>query len=177
MVEGALCPCRTPRFLCDEMLRGVGQWLRVAGYDTRLPEAGWPDEYLLEEAQREDRWLVTADRDLLAFAAAPFNVIYLAGEDQTSRLRDLTRLLDLDWCHHPFSRCKACNTRLVRATEADRARLCPPDHQLNGDVLLCPRCQQLFWEGSHVRRMRQQLEHMNHWRRGDAGVSQPPSDR
>ena len=25
------------KFLCDEMLKGLGRWLRVAGYDTVMP--------------------------------------------------------------------------------------------------------------------------------------------
>jgi len=50
--SGILCPLNTPRFVCDEMLRGLGEWLRVAGYDTHMPEEG------------------TEDRDVLAMAAA-----------------------------------------------------------------------------------------------------------
>jgi hypothetical protein len=29
-----------PRFLCDEMLVGLGRWLRIAGYDTAIAERG-----------------------------------------------------------------------------------------------------------------------------------------
>ena len=29
-----------PRFLCDEMLKGVGRWLRAAGYDTVIAAGG-----------------------------------------------------------------------------------------------------------------------------------------
>jgi uncharacterized protein len=28
------------RFLCDEMLRGLGRWLRAAGYDTVIADGG-----------------------------------------------------------------------------------------------------------------------------------------
>jgi hypothetical protein len=31
---------RELRFLCDEMLRGLGRWPRAAGYDTVIA-AGW----------------------------------------------------------------------------------------------------------------------------------------
>jgi hypothetical protein len=33
---------QVPRFLCDEMLRGLGRWLRAAGYDTVIAEVGFP---------------------------------------------------------------------------------------------------------------------------------------
>jgi uncharacterized protein with PIN domain len=28
--------------LCDEMLKGLGRWLRAAGYDTVIAAAGFP---------------------------------------------------------------------------------------------------------------------------------------
>ena len=31
------------RFLCDEMLAGLGRWLRIAGYDTAIARRGRRD--------------------------------------------------------------------------------------------------------------------------------------
>lgn len=166
MIQGAFCPLGEPRFICDEMLQGLGQWLRVAGYDTRLPEEGWPDRRLLEEARRESRWLVTADTDLLGFREAPLYVVHLSEDDQEGRLKQLTQLMDLDWCYRPFSRCKTCNTPLETAGDDAVARLVSPHIELEGQtVLLCPNCEKLFWAGSHVRRMRETLRRLNQWRK------------
>lgn len=35
------------RLLCDEMLKGIGRWLRAAGYDTAIAQDGVADEDLL----------------------------------------------------------------------------------------------------------------------------------
>ncbi|MGM0434316.1 MAG: DUF5615 family PIN-like protein, partial [Pseudomonadota bacterium] len=49
------------RLLCDEMLNGIAQWLRVAGHDTTVPTPGLPDDQLMAQARAEGRWLLTAD--------------------------------------------------------------------------------------------------------------------
>ena len=41
------------RFLCDEMLRGVGRSLRVAGYDTLIAPSGTEDADLLALATHQ----------------------------------------------------------------------------------------------------------------------------
>lgn len=160
-IEGALCPLEPPRFLCDEMLRGFGQWLRVAGYDTTLPTSGTQDRDVLGAAMDENRWLVTRDRELLEHRDAPQYVIYLASNGLEANLRELTRRLDLDWQHAPFSRCKRCNTPLEPGNLPDHDK---PPHIWQRVICHCPRCKQVFWEGSHVRRMREKLLRFSRWR-------------
>ncbi|PAU82106.1 hypothetical protein CK501_02865 [Halovibrio salipaludis] len=147
------------------MLNGIAQWLRVAGYDTAVPTPGLSDDQLMDQACTEGRWLVTADSDLLAFAEASRYVIYLQGGDDEARLRELTLRLDLDWCRAPFTLCRNCNTPLHEASGWEVAHYYPESVCLDGQsVWACSVCRQLFWEGSHVRRMRAQLETMNRWR-------------
>ncbi|HEY9119776.1 MAG TPA: DUF5615 family PIN-like protein [Marinobacter sp.] len=165
LIEGSLCPLAPLRFLCDEMLNSLAQWLRIAGYDASLPAQGAQDRQLVDQARAEQRWIITADSDLLEFACAPFYVIYLAGQDEPARLRELTLRLDLDWCFAPFSRCKNCNTSLHTASDREKQQFYPHlPAQSAQRVLACPTCRQLYWEGSHVRRMRHRLELMNMWR-------------
>ncbi|MFN2361665.1 MAG: DUF5615 family PIN-like protein [Marinobacter sp.] len=165
MIEGSLCSLAPLRFLCDEMLISLAQWLRVAGYDAAVSSPGAADLQLVERAKAEQRWLITADSDLLAFASAPFYVIFLAEQGEQARLRELTLQLDLDWCFAPFSRCKNCNTPLRSATDREMTTFHPgaPDWPAE-KILACARCRQLYWEGSHVKRMRRTLELMNGWR-------------
>jgi hypothetical protein len=167
IIEGSLCSLAPWRFLCDEMLSGLVQWLRVAGYDTSLPTQGAPDRQLVHQARHEDRWIITADTDLLTFNAAPCYVIYLTEKTEPERLRELTDRLNLDWYPAPFSRCKNCNTPLRVASERDLARFSPGVPKTAPQpIMACERCRQLFWQGSHVKRMSQQLEAMNRWRQG-----------
>jgi uncharacterized protein len=165
MIEGSLCSLAPLRFLCDEMLNSLAQWLRIAGYDAAVPVQGATDRQLVDQARAEQRWIITADSDLLEFACAPFYVIYLAEQGEQERLRELTLRLDLEWCFDPFSRCKNCNTPLKTASEQEINTFYPGAPKWPEEtVLACTTCRQLYWEGSHVRRMRQALEAMNGWR-------------
>jgi|AntRauMinimDraft_4_1070384.scaffolds.fasta_scaffold04181_3 hypothetical protein len=158
---GAFCPLEVPRFIADEMLQGAGQWLRVAGYDTALPVNGTRDRHILERAVNEDRWLVTRDRELARHRLAPQYVILVSGNSLEANLRDLTRLIDLDWFLAPFSRCKRCNSLLGNGNPPGTAAEAPVGAS---EVSHCPYCNQVYWLGSHVRRMHGQLVRFNRWR-------------
>ena len=43
------------KFLCDEMLKRLGQWLRVAGYDVLMLPDGTSDRELIQRAVEEHR--------------------------------------------------------------------------------------------------------------------------
>ena len=91
-----------PRFLCDEMLHGLGRWLRAAGYDTVIAEGGIPDRELARRCAGEDRILLTKDRHL-ATAAGIAPVVLVKGKSIGETARALRTALDIDWEHAPFS--------------------------------------------------------------------------
>lgn len=150
-----------PRFLCDEMLQGLARWLRAAGYDTGLPAPRMSDRALLELAQAEDRLLLSRDRKLLELRGAAARVCVLRSNTLHDWICTLNRRYSLDWQLQPFSRCLRCNTALEEADPARRIQL-PERSRVSARALRwCPHCRQLYWEGSHVRRMRARLCHWN----------------
>ena len=146
------------RFLCDEMLKGVARWLRVAGYDAVVACDRTQDRFLLERASKEGRILLTRDRKLAASRPAEANVVLLKCEDLDECFRELRDRLGVDWLHRPFSRCLACNTPLVEVGQ-DRWNEIPEySREQASRLFLCPSCNQLFWDGSHVARMQERLK-------------------
>ncbi|MBI1422841.1 MAG: hypothetical protein GC149_05180 [Gammaproteobacteria bacterium] len=147
-----------PKFLVDEMLQRLGRWLRAAGYDTVIATNAAPDYYLLRQAIDEDRLLLTCDRELMQHRRAPEHVILLRGTTLEECVQELSRQLHLDWQYDPFSRCLVCNSLLLSATPEQQEQA--PDSVTERELpaLYCPTCQQVFWEGSHVKRMRHQLD-------------------
>lgn len=144
------------KLLCDAMLKGLARWLRVAGYDTELPRPGEGDRDLIERARREGRRLVTRDRKLLEFRHADETVIHLQSNSLENCVVELSARLPIDWQYRPFSRCLVCNRALEPASKA-RREAAPTD--VRGQALWqCPACGRLYWEGSHVRRMRRRLQ-------------------
>lgn len=146
------------RFLCDEMLARLGRWLRAAGYDVVIAESGEDDRELLQQACDEDRLFITRDRKIEEHREAAGRVVLLEGNQLSEQLKELSWLCSIDWLCQPFSRCLECNSELVVAEDAVRKQV-PPEALREGEVLLyCPHCDQPYWYGSHVRRMRKKLE-------------------
>ncbi len=152
--------CRE-RFLCDEMLARLGRWLRAAGYDVLIAEAGEADKELLQRARNDDRLLITRDRKIEEHREAAGRVVLLDANQLSGQLKELSWLCSIDWLCHPFSRCLECNTKLVVADDSVRRRV--PSQALRADekLLYCPHCDQPYWHGSHVRRMQNKLKQLS----------------
>jgi uncharacterized protein with PIN domain len=129
------------RFLVDVMLMRLGRWLRLLGMDVANPP-GTDDRELLELARREERTLMTRDRQLAemcASAAVPCLLVQSSFlEEQLRELSALGLALELN-----PQRCTLCNVPLAAVTE---------------QLWKCEGCGKLYWEGSHRRRMEETLQ-------------------
>lgn len=145
------------KFMVDEMLMRLGRWLRAAGYDTAIAEAGMCDRDIYDQALREGRLLITRDRKMLEFRGAGERVIVLDAGSLDAQARDLARKLGIDWTHRPFSRCLVCNAPLVRGGPESLRRVPANSRNELEAVYRCDACGKIYWDGSHVRRMRRKL--------------------
>lgn len=144
------------RLAADEMLRGLGRWLRVAGHDTLIAEPGEGDTPLLARSRAEGRMLLTRDRALAERAGSDGVWLRAAGLDEAAR--EVRERLGLDWRLAPFSRCLVDNAELDEAGPRAQADLPPRARVLGGPLRCCPACGRLYWPGSHVRRMWARLD-------------------
>ncbi|WP_404840884.1 Mut7-C RNAse domain-containing protein [Alkalilimnicola ehrlichii] len=94
----------------------------------------------------EERYLITRDRGFLERRDAERWVVLLETQALDDQARLLRERLGINWLRAPFSRCLVCNCRLHTVLGRQ------------GDLRYCCRCQKLYWEGSHVRRMRCRLK-------------------
>lgn len=145
------------RFLCDEMLERLGRWLRAAGYDVLMLPGGTDDRTLIANARADRRTLLTCDRHMAAHAGATADIVLLECNGLDDCVTALQRQLPVDWLHAPFTRCMTCNTPLVPADAAQCREIPPPAQASPLRPRYCPCCRQLFWDGSHVARMRERL--------------------
>ena len=142
-----------PRILCDEMLTGLGRWLRAAGYDALIAAPGTADRVLLKQALAEDRLLITRDRKLMEMRHAAEVALLISANELEDCIAELNQALAIDWQLAPFSRCLLCNMPLELADHAICQRV-PADVQaVNTQILYCPRCDKAYWQGSHTTRM------------------------
>ena len=138
------------KFLCDEMLQRLGRWLRIAGYDTLIAQAGEADTPLYQQAIKEKRWLITCDHDFMQRRHATNFVVLLDHQGTHACCHQLSTQLPIDWHYKPFSRCSVCNHLLDQSPHA------APNDQ--NEAWYCPECRKVYWEGSHVANMRKTLE-------------------
>jgi uncharacterized protein with PIN domain len=146
-----------PRFLADDMVHRLARWLRTIGYDTLYAE-GQSDEAIAEQARREDRIVLTRD---MRFAESfpDVRVFTMREENPWHQLVAVIREFHLDPDRDFLTRCTLCNALVEEADkEAYRDRIPPVAFQHADRFWICPGCQRLYWEGSHVERMRQQLD-------------------
>ena len=83
------------RLLCDEMLKGIGRWLRAARYDAAIAAEGASDQTLVAHARAEGRILLTCDRRLAALAGGARTLV-LASERLDQAARELKEF-GIDW--------------------------------------------------------------------------------
>ncbi|MBS1191522.1 MAG: hypothetical protein H6R10_3314 [Rhodocyclaceae bacterium] len=138
------------------MLGRLARYLRAAGYDTELAAGGAPDRDLVRQAAEEGRYFLTCDRLILEHRAGNGLVCFLPHGHLDKLARQVGERFGIDWLARAFTRCLMDNTPLV-PTQSHHHPDLPPD--LAGrDIMRCPACQRVYWDGSHSRRMRARLE-------------------
>ena len=139
------------------MLGRLARWLRVLGYDT-FYDIRVDDPVLVQLAREEDRMLLTRDRHLLR-ELRPVRSHEVRQDDPLQQLRDVVDTLALAPPAQLFTRCLLCNAVLQELAHADALPLLPEGGRgIECPVRRCPVCGRLYWDGSHVRRMRAALE-------------------
>jgi len=148
------------RFLVDRMLGPLCRYLRFMGYDAESANAysegnKKEDTVLLERAFREDRLLLTKDREL-ASRGKEYAVLIL-DEDVIAQVRQLTRI-GLIEPELRLTRCSICNTYLRRATKEEIENTgYAPDKRDGLNFFWCPNCQKLYWMGSHGKNLEKRI--------------------
>jgi hypothetical protein len=146
------------------MLGSLARWLRFLGYDTLYPRL-LDDTDVLHMAEKEDRMLLTRDRELAGRAGSRGKLIASVELDEQIHQLHNAFGLHLDG-ERLMLRCPKCNTMLeaiskdeVRKIAGERAcvpgveQIPPMVLERQDDFWRCPGCDQIFWRGSHYDRI------------------------
>lgn len=146
-----------PRLLADAMLGRLARWLRLLGFDTAY-DASIRDADLARRAFEERRIVLTRDRAFPDEWRLP-RVVVLRAETTQEQLRELGAVLPLRAAARPFSRCTRCNAELDEvAREAVAGSVPARVAAAQTRFLRCRDCGHVYWEGSHVARIRRALD-------------------
>lgn len=160
--EGALQPdWPSPlRFVCDVHLGALARRLRMVGLDTWYEHPA-EDQELAAISDEEHRILCTRDLELLKRKRVRFGT-FIRNEAPDSQFEEVVDRFPVDEDRLDlFSRCLTCNTKLISADDEAIASSVPPHaRKVNDDFQQCPSCDAVYWEGSHVTRMRRLIENV-----------------
>lgn len=142
-----------PRFIADAMLGRLARWLRTLGYDTAFDDAIRDDE-LVRRAFTEGRHVLTRDRKLFEEWRIGGGLL-LRSDRPLEQMAEVAATFGLVPTGNLFSRCRICNEPLQPVErEAVRTRVPARVWTRTRVFTRCPRCDRVYWEGSHTDRMR-----------------------
>lgn len=148
-------------FAVDGMLGKLARWLRMLGYDTKYFN-NMDDDEILKVASEENRILLTRDYQFFRKANAHgVRAIFIDGRTHAERLAELSRHLNIRLeIDISESRCPKCNTKIRQASKEEiRDRVPKSTYNLYDEFWVCPGCNQVYWKGSHWRKINNTLNH------------------
>jgi uncharacterized protein with PIN domain len=152
-------PLRRIRFVLDTHLGRLAAYLRLMGFDT-LYRNDFSDPELADTAQSEHRIVLTKDRGLLKRSQMTHGYCIRATNPQ-EQLAEVIRRFDLTGAARPFTRCLRCNGLLRRVPKEAISHLLPwGTAACYEEYARCESCGQVYWPGSHYRRLRQLVDGM-----------------
>jgi uncharacterized protein with PIN domain len=146
------------------MLGSVARKLRIFGFDT-LYLRHFNDEDVLKIGVAQNRIILTCDRELFRrIVKAGAHGALLQGSDD---LEDIAHVLSKyqisSISFSTFnSRCSACNGLIIKEKIIDIKRHLPSNIiKWHDEFFQCTNCNKIYWEGSHVIRIRALARELN----------------
>lgn len=141
------------------MLGKLTRWLRMLGYDVEY-SSSLNDKQLMEIAKGEGRVLLTSDLDLYQQAMMQgLEAFLVEGATEAEKLANLAKRfhlrLEIDVT---VSRCPKCNTIIQPIPKREVVGRVPRMTLSRYDEFWeCPGCGQIYWRGSHWKRISKTL--------------------
>ncbi len=154
------------RFVVDRMLGKLTRWLRLLGFDTLgavdMPLREREDDILVGLALAEGRVLLTRDKVLCRRAARRgVRCLLLRSDRVLSQLAEVRDAFNFKF-EPGMERCSLCNGELRKLAESEfdvleeKPYVYP--HTLNfKEFWICRECGQVYWKGSHWKRIQDSL--------------------
>ncbi len=156
--------------IADNMLGTLAKWLRVAGADCEYA-GGMDDDELLESAL-EGRFLLTRDKELAQRSGE--QGMYVASDVLEEQLVQVLRAFPALLDGEPLTRCLICNVEVQPVAPEEVAGVVPEGVlERHEELWLCPRCERVYWMGTHVKDMVERLRDLREMVGRDRG---PPPE-
>jgi uncharacterized protein len=142
-------------FLLDVHLGALTRRLRLLGVDTAYEKYA-DDDHLVEQAERQDRVLLSRDRGLLMRRALR-RAAFVRGQNPDDQLADVIERFRPPL--QPWSLCLACGGSLAPVSKALVAdQLEPGTLRTQQQFSRCRACGHVYWHGAHDLRLQQVVQ-------------------
>jgi uncharacterized protein with PIN domain len=145
------------KFIADANLGKLAKEMRVLGYDT-LYYGGKDFHELIQLARQQERVILTRNARLTA-KGVECDIILITEDRPPLQLKELLkkRIVSLNE-NALFSRCLLCNSGVDRIGRQEVEGKVPEFiFHFHREFYRCSRCQQIYWPGSHLERMKKKL--------------------
>ena len=144
------------KFAADRTVGKLAQWLRLMGYDT--VDSGLPPWEFSQAFANEKRILFTRNTHL-SQQIKSLRIICLTSNDPKVQVREVIKTLRLQPDEkYFFTRCKLCNTILIRVPLEEIVNQVPDHVSIRHDRFSkCNTCGKIYWPGTHYERIRKTL--------------------
>lgn len=128
----------------------LSRWLRLLGYDTLYAQPQESKASLLIQSLREERVLLARDRRLIGHRGV--RTLWIQSDQVKEQLKQVLKETGAKPKQEElFTRCLRCNELLKEIPkEKAKERVPPYVYKTVADFVLCPRCDQIFWPGTHL---------------------------
>ena len=154
-------PLRDTKFVLDVHLRKLARSMRLLGFDVDYDEHR-DDELLAEISEKENRILLTCDRQLLMRKIVTRGII-IRSRNPEEQIIEVIERLQLQTLVSPFTRCIECNGLLADIItgssefESYKSRIPPGVLEWCREFYHCPSCGRIYWRGSHYDKLKERV--------------------
>jgi uncharacterized protein len=146
-----------PKFILDVHLGKLARLVRLLGFDACY-QNNYTDKQIVELAITGSRIVLTRDVDLLKHKALQYGY-WLRSQYAEEQLAEVIKRYDLIDDIKPFTRCIACNGKIVAVSKENVLDIIPPKtKQYFNEFYKCVECNRVYWKGSHYERMQQFID-------------------
>jgi len=142
----------------------LARLMRMLGFDT-LYFRQIEDSDLIDLSLKEKRTILTRDTKLVEKVMVK-DFVLIESDDPDKQLSELMKKSGLTPDENDFlSRCLDCNTVLEDIPKGKiENRVWPYTYETHELFKICPRCDKIYWEGNHVKAMREKLRKIGVYR-------------
>ena len=144
------------------MLGTLAKWLRIYGFDTFFVNSEMDDAKLMEITKKENRILITRDRNLIQSARREnLKTIEIKTTDINEQISTVLDDIKIDKTK-VLSRCILCNTEVEEIKKEEIKDKVPKRVFDNNEKFwFCKKCNKIYWKGTHYEKMFEKINNLS----------------